>query len=89
MAEAGVDGFRFDLASVLGRDGRGNVMVEPPASNRISEDSLLLDTKLIAEPWDAAGLYQVGSLPRRRAVVRLERPVTATTSAASGGASPA
>jgi glycogen operon protein len=63
IAEAGVDGFRFDLASVLGRDRRGNVLVEPPAIKRISEDSLLRDTKLIAEPWDAAGLYQVGTFP--------------------------
>ncbi|MGC8640559.1 MAG: glycogen debranching protein, partial [Isosphaeraceae bacterium] len=63
VAEAGVDGFRFDLASVLGRDRRGNVVVNPPAVNRISEDSLLFETKLIAEPWDAAGLYQVGTFP--------------------------
>ena len=63
VAEAGVDGFRFDLASVLGRDARGNVLVEPPVIRRISEDSLLRDTKLIAEPWDAAGLYQVGTFP--------------------------
>ncbi|MBV8678741.1 MAG: glycogen debranching enzyme [Planctomycetaceae bacterium] len=61
--EDGIDGFRFDLASVLGRDSRGNVMVEPPVIERISEDSLLTGTKLIAEPWDAAGLYQVGSFP--------------------------
>jgi isoamylase len=63
VAEGGVDGFRFDLASVLGRDQRGNVLVEPPVIRRISEDSLLQDTKLIAEPWDAAGLYQVGTFP--------------------------
>jgi len=63
VAEAGVDGFRFDLASILGRDRRGNVLVHPPTINLISEDSLLYDTKLIAEPWDAAGLYQVGSFP--------------------------
>src|SRR3954447_26553262 len=63
VAEAGVDGFRFDLASVFGRDHRGNVIVNPPAVNRISEDSLLYDTKLIAEPWDAGGLYQVGTFP--------------------------
>ena len=76
VAEAGVDGFRFDLASVLGRDRRGNVLVEPPVVERISEDALLADTKLIAEPWDAAGLYQVGTLPRRGPLVRLERPVS-------------
>jgi isoamylase len=63
VAEAGVDGFRFDLASVFGRDRRGNLVVNPPAVNRISEDSLLFGTKLIAEPWDAAGLYQVGTFP--------------------------
>jgi isoamylase len=63
VADAGVDGFRFDLASVLGRDRRGNVVVNPPSINRISEDSLLYGTKLIAEPWDAAGLYQVGTFP--------------------------
>jgi glycogen operon protein len=63
VTEAGVDGFRFDLASVLGRDRHGDVVVEPPSIRRISEDSLLRDTKLIAEPWDAAGLYQVGTFP--------------------------
>ena len=63
VAESGVDGFRFDLASVLGRDRRGNVLVEPPVIDQITEDALLADTKMIAEPWDAAGLYQVGSFP--------------------------
>ena len=63
VAEDGVDGFRFDLASVLGRDLHGNVLVEPPVIEMISEDALLADTKLIAEPWDAAGLYQVGNFP--------------------------
>jgi len=58
-----VDGFRFDLASVLGRDRRGNVMIEPPVIESITEDGVLADTKLIAEPWDAAGLYQVGGFP--------------------------
>jgi isoamylase len=58
-----VDGFRFDLASILGRDRRGNVMVEPPVVESITEDGVLADTKLIAEPWDAAGLYQVGGFP--------------------------
>ena len=58
-----IDGFRFDLASVFGRDRHGNVLLEPPVINRISEDSLLRDIKLIAEPWDAAGLYQVGTFP--------------------------
>jgi glycogen operon protein len=63
VTEGGIDGFRFDLASVLGRDRHGNVLIEPPVIIRISEDSLLRDTKLIAEPWDAAGLYQVGTFP--------------------------
>lgn len=58
-----VDGFRFDLASILGRDRRGNVMVEPPVIESITEDGILADSKLIAEPWDAAGLYQVGRFP--------------------------
>ncbi|WP_439629887.1 glycogen debranching protein GlgX [Gemmata sp.] len=58
-----VDGFRFDLASILGRDRKGNVMVEPPVIESITEDGVLADTKLIAEPWDAAGLYQVGGFP--------------------------
>jgi glycogen operon protein len=58
-----VDGFRFDLASILGRDRKGNVMVEPPVVESITEDGVLADTKLIAEPWDAAGLYQVGGFP--------------------------
>ena len=63
VAESGVDGFRFDLASVLGRDRRGNVLLEPPVIDQISEDALLADSKMIAEPWDAAGLYQVGNFP--------------------------
>jgi isoamylase len=58
-----VDGLRFDLASVFGRDPHGNVLVEPPIVEMIAEDGLLRDTKLIAEPWDAAGLYQVGYFP--------------------------
>ena len=58
-----VDGFRFDLASVLGRDRTGQVMVEPPVIEMIAEDGVLADTKLIAEPWDAGGAYQVGGFP--------------------------
>ncbi|MFO0824883.1 MAG: alpha-amylase family glycosyl hydrolase [Gemmataceae bacterium] len=58
-----VDGFRFDLASILGRDRWGNVMIEPPVIESMAEDGVLADTKLIAEPWDAAGLYQVGGFP--------------------------
>ena len=63
VSEAVVDGFRFDLASVLGRDMRGNVLLQPPVIEMISEDALMSQTKLIAEPWDAGGLYQVGSFP--------------------------
>ncbi len=58
-----VDGFRFDLASILGRDPNGHVLVEPPVVEMIAEDGVLADTKLIAEPWDAGGLYQVGGFP--------------------------
>jgi isoamylase len=56
-----VDGFRFDLASVLGRDESGHVMPDPPVLWDIESDPALAGTKLIAEAWDAAGLYQVGS----------------------------
>ena len=63
VGEMHVDGLRFDLASIFGRDRKGNVLVDPPIVEMISEDGLLRDTKLIAEPWDAAGLYQVGSFP--------------------------
>ncbi len=63
IGEMHVDGLRFDLASVFGRDRKGNVLIDPPIVEMISEDGLLRDTKLIAEPWDAAGLYQVGSFP--------------------------
>ncbi|MFI5456077.1 MAG: glycogen debranching protein [Isosphaerales bacterium] len=58
-----VDGFRFDLASVLGRDRHGNLLIEPPVIELISEDALLAGTKLIAEPWDATGAYQIGRFP--------------------------
>jgi len=58
-----IDGLRFDLASIFGRDEKGNVLVEPPIVEEIAGDSLLADTKLIVEPWDAAGLYQVGYFP--------------------------
>lgn len=61
-----VDGLRFDLASVFGRDRDGNVLVDPPVVESIVEDGVLADTKLIAEPWDAAGLYQVGRFPYGR-----------------------
>jgi glycogen operon protein len=66
VAEMHVDGLRFDLASVFGRDRYGNVLVEPPIVEAIAEDGVLADTKLIAEPWDAGGLYQVGRFPYGR-----------------------
>jgi isoamylase len=56
-----VDGFRFDLASILARDPSGHVMQQPPVLWDIESDPELAGTKLIAEAWDAAGLYQVGS----------------------------
>lgn len=59
--EMHVDGFRFDLASILARDGRGHVLPHPPVLWDIESDPLLAGTKLIAEAWDAAGLYQVGN----------------------------
>lgn len=60
VADMHIDGLRFDLASVMGRDRHGNVLIEPPIVDMISEDGVMADTKLIAEPWDAGGLYQVG-----------------------------
>ncbi|MBL8056500.1 MAG: glycogen debranching protein GlgX, partial [Anaerolineales bacterium] len=56
-----VDGFRFDLASVLARDERGRPLEDPPILWDIESDPVLAGTKIIAEAWDAAGLYQVGS----------------------------
>jgi glycogen operon protein len=56
-----VDGFRFDLASILARDSDGLVMSNPPVLWDIDSDPALVGTKMIAEAWDAAGLYQVGS----------------------------
>jgi isoamylase len=61
VAEMHIDGFRFDLASILTRDERGNPLPNPPVVMDIESDPLLAGTKLIAEAWDAAGLYQVGS----------------------------
>jgi len=56
-----VDGFRFDLASILGRDRSGDIVPNAPLIERIAEDAILRDVKLIAEAWDAGGGYQVGS----------------------------
>lgn len=56
-----VDGFRFDLASILARDASGHLLANPPVLWDIESDPVLAGTKIIAEAWDAAGLYQVGS----------------------------
>ena len=61
VAEMHVDGFRFDLASILTRDESGQPLVNPPVLWDIESDPTLAGTKLIAEAWDAGGLYQVGS----------------------------
>ncbi|MCD0459189.1 glycogen debranching protein GlgX [Roseiconus lacunae] len=61
-----IDGFRFDLASILSRDRGGNLIPNPPMVELIAEDPLLADTKIIAEAWDAAGAYQVGSFGNHR-----------------------
>jgi glycogen operon protein len=61
VEEMHVDGFRFDLASILARDSSGSVMSSPPILWDIESDPVLAGTKMIAEAWDAAGLYQVGS----------------------------
>lgn len=61
VTEMHVDGFRFDLASIMTRGTNGEPLNHPPLIDAISCDPILAQTKLIAEPWDAAGLYQVGS----------------------------
>src|SRR5579862_5259830 len=61
-----VDGFRFDLASILGRDEHGNILRNAPLLEDIAEDPILRDVKIIAEAWDAGGAYQVGSFSTRR-----------------------
>jgi len=66
VVEMHVDGFRFDLASVLGRDEDGNLLADPPLLERIAEDPILREAKLIAEAWDAGGAYQVGAFSERR-----------------------
>lgn len=62
-AEYHVDGFRFDLASILGRDPQGIPLTNPPLLEILAFDPILAKCKLIAEAWDAGGLYQVGSFP--------------------------
>ncbi|MDL2250433.1 glycogen debranching protein GlgX [Lachnospiraceae bacterium OttesenSCG-928-J05] len=58
-----IDGFRFDLASILSRDENGAPLINPPLIESLAYDPILSRTKLIAEAWDAGGLYQVGSFP--------------------------
>ena len=64
--EMHVDGFRFDEASVLGRDSTGKFLAKSPLLGRIAEDPILQDVKIIAEAWDAGGAYEVGSFSKRR-----------------------
>jgi len=66
VVEMHVDGFRFDLASILGRDGTGKLLANAPLLERIAEDPILRDVKIIAEAWDAAGAYEVGSFSEQR-----------------------
>ncbi len=66
VTEMHVDGFRFDLASVLGRGADGQLLANPPLLERIAEDPVLRHVKLIAEAWDAGGAYQVGNFPGQR-----------------------
>lgn len=66
VVEMHVDGFRFDLASVLGRDGTGKLLANAPLLEEIAEDPILRDVKIVAEAWDAAGAYEVGSFSERR-----------------------
>ncbi len=66
VVEMHVDGFRFDLASILGRDRDGSLVPNPPLLEQIAEDPILRDVKLIAEAWDAGGAYLVGRFPGER-----------------------
>jgi glycogen operon protein len=61
-----VDGFRFDLATILARGRDGALLANPPVIEQIADDPVLRGVKIIAEAWDAAGAYQVGSFPSRR-----------------------
>jgi len=63
--EIGVDGFRFDLAAILGRDQEGNILENAPTIEFIEQDPILRHVKIIAEAWDAAGAYKVGNFPGR------------------------
>jgi glycogen operon protein len=66
VVEMHVDGFRFDLGSILGRDQSGKLLENPPVIEGIAEDPILRHTKIIAEAWDAGGAYQVGWFPGGR-----------------------
>ncbi|MHB1592510.1 MAG: glycogen debranching protein GlgX [Sulfuricella sp.] len=66
VVEMHVDGFRFDLASVLGRSRSGKLLANAPLLERIAEDPILREVKIVAEAWDAAGAYEVGSFSERR-----------------------
>lgn len=66
ITEMHIDGFRFDLGSILGRDQNGKMLENPPMLERIAEDPILRQTKIIAEAWDAGGAYQVGWFPGGR-----------------------
>jgi len=66
VVEMHVDGFRFDLAAVLGRGRSGELLPNPPLLERIAEDPILRDARIIAEAWDAAGAYEVGSFSEQR-----------------------
>ena len=63
VSELHVDGFRFDLAAILGRGANGKVLEDPPLIQHIAEHPVLAGTKLIAEAWDAAGLFHLGKFP--------------------------
>ncbi len=63
VSEYHIDGFRFDLASILSRDENGAPMTNPPLLETLAHDAILSKCKLIAEAWDAGGLYQVGNFP--------------------------
>jgi glycogen operon protein len=66
VVEMKVDGFRFDIGSILGSDQKGRMMENPPVIELIAEDPILRNTKIIAEAWDAGGAYQVGWFPGGR-----------------------
>jgi isoamylase len=66
VVEMHADGFRFDLASVLGRDSSGKLLANAPLLEWIAEDPILRDVKIIAEAWDVAGAYEVGSFSEQR-----------------------